>query len=419
MQAVILAAGQSSRFWPLNNKSKFLVRIMGKPLIWYVVDGLRKKNIKDIIIVQRKNKEIEQELKNYQISGVQYTILDEPTGSGDAILTADKLIDDHFLVINGEMIDIEDFIDPLLEKFKKLNLEKKCVILAGHTDKPWLFGILEVDADKILNLVEKPNPGEEKSNLKAVGVYLFPKLFFQYLKKVQSNMYSFEDAILLYAKERDARIAMTEKETMALKFPWNLFLLNKFLMDKFLEPKVSRTAEIDKSAKIEGKVFIGENVRIFENVVIKGPCYIGDDTIVGNNGLIREYVDLEGDNIVGGLAEITRSIFGRGSTIHSGYFGDSILGENVKVGAGTITGNIRIDRGNIRSIVKKEKINTGLQSFGVVIGDNTKMGINVSLMPGVLIGSDSIIGPHSLVRNNVEDNTLFYTEFKGIKKENH
>jgi bifunctional UDP-N-acetylglucosamine pyrophosphorylase/glucosamine-1-phosphate N-acetyltransferase len=418
MQAVILAAGQSSRFWPINNQSKFLVKIMGKPLIWYVVDGLRKKNIKDIIIIQGKSKDVEQELSNYQISGIRYTIQNQPTGSGDAILTTEKLINDHFLIINGEMVDIEDFIDPIIEKFKKSNLEEKCIVLANKTDKPWLFGILEVQDDKILNLVEKPKPGEEKSNLKAVGAYLFPKSFFQYLKRVPSMPYSLEDAILLYAKEKDARMAMATKETMVLKFPWDLFLLNKFLMDRFLKSKIARTAKIDKSAKIEGKVFIGENVKIFENAVIKGPCYIGDNTIIGNNSLIRDYVNLDGDNIVGALAEMTRSIFGRGSTMHSGYFGDSILGENIKVGAGTITGNVRIDRENIKSVVKGEKIDTGLQSFGVVVGNNTKMGINVSLMPGVFIGSNCIVGPNSLVRKNIEDNSIFYTEFQEIRKEN-
>ncbi|MFH1643438.1 MAG: hypothetical protein ABH967_02285, partial [Patescibacteria group bacterium] len=228
--------------------------------------------------------------------------------------------------------------------------------------------------------------------------------------------HSLEHAILLYAKEKDVRVALTEKETIALKFPWDLFSFNKYLMDKFLEFKISNSAKIDKTAKIEGKVFIGENVKIFENVVIKGPCYIGDNTVVGNNTLLRDYVSLDGDNIAGALAEITRSIFSQGSTMHSGYFGDSILGKQCYVGAGTITANVRIDRGNIKSVVKGAKIDTGLASFGVVMGENAKVGINTSLMPGVFIGKDSIIGPSSLVRKNVEDNTLFYSEFQEVKK---
>jgi len=131
---------------------------------------------------------------------------------------------------------------------------------------------------------------------------------------------------------------------------------------------------------------------------------------------VREYTNLENNVLIGANAEVARSIFQEGSSIHSGFFGDSIFGQECKIGAGVITGNVRIDRGNIKSMVKGEKIDTGLDSFGVVIGDNVKIGINVSLMPGVLIGSNSVIGPHSLVRKNVEDNTIFYSEFKEVKK---
>jgi len=62
-QAVILAAGESSRFWPLNQKHKSLFKIMGRPLIWYTIESLKKAGIKDIIIVQGPKKDIEEELK--------------------------------------------------------------------------------------------------------------------------------------------------------------------------------------------------------------------------------------------------------------------------------------------------------------------------------------------------------------------
>lgn len=415
MQAVILAAGASSRFWPLNQKNKFLFHIMGKPIIWYLIEGLRKKGITNIVIVQSSKKYIEQELAQYNFD-IKYVIQEEPISSGSAILETESLIDDHFLVLNGERIDVEDSITPLLEKFKTLDSEEKCILLAGKTDKPWLFGILETQDDIVKGLIEKPEKGKETSNLKIVGTYLFPKSFFEYLKKVPAHPHSLEHAILLYAKEKEARVALIEKETIALKFSWDLFSFTRYLMDNFLESKISKTAKIDKSAKIGDKVFIGDNVRIFENVVIKDSCYIGDNTIIGNNTLIREYTSLEGENIAGALAEITRSIFSKGATMHSGYFGDSILGQNCYVGAGTVTANLRIDRGHIKSVVKEEKIDTGLSSFGVVVGDNTKIGINVSLMPGVLIGANCIIGPASLVKKNIKDNTLFYSVLESNKK---
>ena len=59
MQAIILAAGESSRFWPLNQKHKSLIKIMGKFLISYTIAGLRKLGVHDIIVVQGKEKDIE------------------------------------------------------------------------------------------------------------------------------------------------------------------------------------------------------------------------------------------------------------------------------------------------------------------------------------------------------------------------
>ncbi|HXK32152.1 MAG TPA: DapH/DapD/GlmU-related protein, partial [Candidatus Paceibacterota bacterium] len=117
--------------------------------------------------------------------------------------------------------------------------------------------------------------------------------------------------------------------------------------------------------------------------------------------------------LIGAFAEVTRTIFQQSVTIHSGYFGDSVLGEGCLVGAGTITANVRVDRGEI---TVKPGITTGLKSLGAIIGKNTKIGIRSSLMPGVLIGSDCLIGPNSVVFENIEDKTTFYTEFKGIKK---
>jgi len=123
---------------------------------------------------------------------------------------------------------------------------------------------------------------------------------------------------------------------------------------------------------------------------------------------------LENNVLIGAFAEVVRSIFQEDVHIHSGYFGDSIFSRGCRIGAGAITANVRIDRGEIK--VGSKKINTGLNSLGVIMGENTKTGIHCSLMPGVLIGSNCIISPNSIVFENIKDNTSFYTEFKRIKK---
>ncbi|MFH1037028.1 MAG: bifunctional sugar-1-phosphate nucleotidylyltransferase/acetyltransferase [Patescibacteria group bacterium] len=415
MQAVILAAGESSRFWPLNTRHKSLLKIMGKPLIWYTIENLKNSGISDFVIIQGPKKEAETELSKYKIGAdIRYVIQETPKGTGNAVLQAKNFLQEQFFVLNAERFDGGDYLKPILEKHKSSGA--KLILLGAETDTPQLFGILKYENDKAKDIVEKPEEGKAPSDIKVVGIYFIPKEFLDYCDRIPEHMYSFEEALSLYMKEKDVRWIVTQEKTPPLKYPWHLFEVTKTLMDKYLESKIAKTAEISKTAQIEGKVFIGENVRIFEGAVIKGPCYIGDDSVVGNNSLVRNYCNLERKALIGAFAEITRSILHEDCHTHSGYFGDSIFGKGCRVGAGTVTANVRTDRGEIKSMVKGEKIGTGTDSLGVIVGENTKIGINCSLMPGILIGSNCIIGPHSLVRENIEDSLTFYTELNGIKK---
>ncbi|MDO8424496.1 MAG: DapH/DapD/GlmU-related protein, partial [bacterium] len=287
--------------------------------------------------------------------------------------------------------------------------------LGAETATPWLFGILDLEGDKARAMVEKPAKGKEPSNMKAVGIYYLPKEILDYYQRVPEQQYAFEDALSLYMKEKDVRVVQARGETPSLKYPWHLFDFVKFLMEKNLAPRTIKSPKVAKNVVIEGNVYIGENTQIFENVVIRGPVYIGNNCVIGNNSLIRENVNLENNVLIGANAEITRSIFQENSHTHSGYFGDSIFAKGCRVGAGTVTANVRIDRGEVKSAVKGEKIGTGLDSLGVIVGENAKIGINCSLMPGVLIGSDCGVGPNSVVFENIENDKIFYTEFKSVK----
>ena len=415
MQAVILAAGESSRFWPLNQRHKSLLKIMGRPLIFYTIESLKKAGIKDIIIVQGPKKDIEEELKNYDLRGdIKYVIQEEPKGMGNAIFQARDYLKDQFFVLNAERSDCEDYIKLILEKQKSSGAN--LILLGAKTDNPQLYGILDLEGERAKNLIEKPEKGKEPSNIKVVGIYFLPKKFLDYYQKVPPRMEAFEDALGLYMKENDTRWIMTKEETISYKHPWDLFGLTKFFMKEYLKKKIESSAQISKNVVIEGEVYVGENTKIFENAVIRGPVYIGNNCIIGNNSLVREYTDLENNVLIGAMAEVTRSVFQEDIHTHSGYFGDSIFGRGCRLGAGTITANVKINRGEVKSVVKGEKIGTGLDSLGCIMGENTKTGIHCSLMPGVLIGSNCNIGPNSVVFENIGDNATFYTEFKGVKQ---
>jgi bifunctional UDP-N-acetylglucosamine pyrophosphorylase/glucosamine-1-phosphate N-acetyltransferase len=415
MQAIILAAGESSRFWPLNKTHKSLIKIMGKPLIWYVINGLKEAEIEEIIIVQGPKRDVEERLGGFNFGiEIKYVIQSEPKGMGNALLSAKKLIKGSFLVLNSYHFEAGEISKKALEKYELKEKSIEMILFGAETDRPWDYGIIGFNKINnflyVTSITEKPEKGRELSKIKLVGVYILPVRFFGYLDRVSEGYYSFEEAIRLFMTENNNSkpdkpnvtiidILLNEK-TPTLKYPWDLFSINKLLMDKYLGDKVEK----------------GENVKIFENAIIKGPCYIGNNCTIGNNSLIREYVNLEDGCMIGANAEITRSIFQEDVHVHSGYFGDSIFSKGCRVGAGTVTANIRIDRGKVNSIIKGEKINTGLNSLGVMVGENTKIGVNCSLMPGKLIGSNCLIGPKTTVSENIEDNTEFFTEIKGIKK---
>ena len=401
MQAVILAAGKSSRFWPLNQKHKSLFRIMGRFLIWWTIDGLKKAGIKDIIVVQGKQRDIEKELMDKSIKCV---VQPKPLGMGDALWQARKLIKGPFVVLNAERVDINEIIQISKSKIQNYSdfignprqgrdkSKFKSILIGQKTKTPELFGMMRLKGNRVVEIIEKPK-GKPPSDIKVVGVYFLEPGFFGYYQKVIKHQYNFEDALSLYMQKKEVRvhiIVKPEEETPSLKYPWHLFSMVKYLFNKNLDKK---------------EVRLGKNVKVFEGAVINGPCYIGDNCIVGNNAVVRDYTDLEEGAMVGALAEVTRSIFQKNAHVHSGYFGDSIFGENCRVGAGTVTANVRLDRGNIK--------NTGLNSLGVIVGNNTHIGINASLMPGLLIGSNCAIGPGSVVFDNLEDDSVFYHKFAG------
>lgn len=420
MKAVILAAGESSRFWPLNQRHKSLFYLMGKPLIWWTLNGVEKAKIREVILIQSPKRDAEKKLEKFKFPNlkIKYLIQEKPLGMGNALWQAKGFLKEPFFVLNADVLSSDLILKPMIKEVEK---GRKSVLAGQKTKTPSLFGMMKLKGDRILEIAEKPEKGKEPSDIKVVGVYLLEPGFFEFYKKIKKHQYDFEDALSEYMRKKEVRLALVkepeEKTPAFLKYPWHLFKAREYLFDNHLKAKIENGVKISKNVIIEGKVYIGKGTKIFEGVVIKGPCYIGDNCIIGNNVLIREYVNLENSVLIGSFAEVARSIFQEGATTHSGYFGDSIIGKNTQIGAGNITSNVKLDRGEIFSLIKGEKINTGLKSFGTVIGENSYIGTKVNIMPGKFIGSKCFIGPNSVIFENVKDNTNFRTKFWVIKEQ--
>jgi NDP-sugar pyrophosphorylase family protein len=155
---------------------------------------------------------------------------------------------------------------------------------------------------------------------------------------------------------------------------------------------------------------MGDNVVVLENAVIRGPTYIGPNSVIGNNSLVRDYSHIGANCLVGYSTEVKGSYIGDRCWFHMNYIGDSIIGDGCSFGAGTVLANFRFDECNISVEIEGEAVDTGLDKFGAIIGDNCKTGVNVSVMPGIKIGPNSIVAPHVCLSEDLPPDTIIQNE---------
>jgi len=415
MQAVILAAGNSSRFYPFNDFHKSLVKVLGKPIIEHTLLSVKAAGIKDVIIVTGKNQEIKEQIgkiKNLDLK-IQYVIQEEALGAGEALLLAEKYLKDDFFLLHAHRVDFLQS-KQILENKRK---EKKEIVLLTRKITNLLelgkLGVLRTENDRVIEVVEKPLPGKEPSDLAVVGIYLLNKFFLDTLRKTPKEHYSFEKAVSNYAGKEKVGFAVTEGNNLSLKYPWDLLVLKNYMLSN-LHKYISPTADIASSAELIGEVYVDENAKIMENAVIKSPCYIAKNVFIGNNAILRNGVDVEENSVIGANMEIKNTLLMENSKTHSGFIGDSVVGKNCRIAAGFQTANVRLDRETVKVTVNGQKIDTGLKSLGIMIGDGTRIGLKSSTMPGIIVSRNVIIGSGTSIMGNVEDNTKYYTKFQEV-----
>ena len=172
----------------------------------------------------------------------------------------------------------------------------------------------------------------------------------------------------------------------------------------------SKDTKIGKNVTIDPYVVIGKKVKIGNNVMIKSfshleNCKIENKVDVGPYARIRPGTTLKEGSKIGNFVEVKKSIIGKKSKVnHLSYIGDSDIGENVNVGAGTITCNY-----------------DGIKKNKTKIKNNAFIGSNSSLVAPLIIEEDSIIGAGSVITKNVKQKSLaltrsLQTEVKNYKR---
>jgi acetyltransferase-like isoleucine patch superfamily enzyme len=133
---------------------------------------------------------------------------------------------------------------------------------------------------------------------------------------------------------------------------------------------------VEPGAMIKGPTVIGRGSEVRQGAYIRGDCWVGDGCVVGHT------------------TEIKGSVMMHGSKAgHFAYIGDSILGRDVNLGAGTKLANLKMIAGTVSIVSGQERFDTGRRKIGAILGDRTETGCNSVTSPGTLMGPRSIVYP--------------------------
>jgi len=401
MKVLVLAAGRSKRMKPVEDKN--FLNFLGQPLIKWQLDMLWENGFKDVVLVGGAHnldalKKLDDQMP-MKIDVVEQEDLDE--GMKGAVLAAEDLIrDDEVMVFSSnDVVSSEAF--KIMKDAAAADQDADGFLLAKKVDDYFPGGYLSLDGKGFINgVVEKPEPGNEPSDLINLVVHYFrdTKILIKNLKKAESKKDDLYEKALDTMILEGAKLRAVEYDGywQAIKYPWHVGPVFEYLLNLRLggrERDVSSDSEVSDKAIVDGKVVIDEGARIMDGATVKGPCYIGRNTIVATNALVR------GSNVgescvIGFSTEVARSYLGDNVWTHSNYIGDSVIGNDVSFGAGTVTGNLRLDEGMIGE--------TGTNKWGLVTGDHVRVGVNTSFMPGVRVGGESFIGAGIVVGEDIE-----------------
>ncbi len=413
---IILAGGASSRMWPL--REKLLLRFGPEPLLVAQLRRYANLGFRDVIIVASPNNHETIQALAGAVTGlnVQTIVQAEAKGMGDALLHAATLMDgmlDKPVYVN----QVHDIVDDQLHQamLKASQQEPTVTFLAGYEIEDYFpGGYMVVDeGGRITGMVEKPGPDNRPSNLVNIVAHihshagrLFDAIRAEYARDLSSDDH-YERAMDALMQEQVYQVVPYSGPWKFLKYPWHVLEVTDYFLSQIKGQTVAESAFVAPTASLVGDVVIGENARIFPGAAVVGPAYIGNGVIVGNNALVRQSLVLDNCN-VGFTTEVARSYVAEGCQMHACRVLDSVFAPNVNFSAGCTTANLRIDKGDVPSYVKGDKLYTGRDKLGAIIGQDAFLAVDVMTMPGVKVGEAVQVGPGTHVYRDVKDRQRVY-----------
>ena len=176
-------------------------------------------------------------------------------------------------------------------------------------------------------------------------------------------------------------------QTKEYSSPWNITARLKDIIEGII-PNLGADFKVDKGVAIHRSAILEPGV------TLKSPIIIMDNCIVGANAYFREGVYLDSYVKIGPSSEIKSSlIFSNTAIAHLNYIGNSIIGRDVNFEGGSIAANHYNERADKRIYVyyNNRIIDTGMEKFGALVGDHSKIGANGVLSPGTILEKKSIV----------------------------
>ena len=431
LSVIILAAGAGTRMRSL--KPKVLHELAGLPMVEHVFNTSKTLGAKQVQIVYGHGGDLLQE--KCQHFNVDWALQGQQLGTAHAVQQASPNIDDNdvALILYGDVPLIKlETLDALVKNISGDNIS----LLTVNLDDPTGYGRIVRDGNKVVEIVEHKDASDEVKKIKEVntGILAVRAAYLnKCLSKVDDNNVQGEfyltDIIAMAVNDGNEVITTQpessfevegvndRKQLSRLERIYQRELADKLLTDGIAladperidvrgELNAGNDSYIDINCVFEGEVNLGTNVRIGAGCVITNStiacdciikpysiienAIIDKKTEVGPFARIRPGTHLKESSRVGNFVELKNTELGENSKAsHLSYLGDSEIGKNVNIGAGTITCNY-----------------DGANKFKTIIKDGAFIGSNTQLVAPVTVGKNATIGAGSTITRDTEDDAL-------------
>ena len=398
MKALVMAGGRGGNMVPFSEtRPNPMIPVAGRYVIDHILSMLKSAGINHVNVVIGHQKDKLRDYASTQTSSSTVHFIDQGKvdGIGGAILKArDKFAPgDNFLLVYADTLTTSNIFNVTIQSFGLHNEPTAAICLTKSAEK---YGNVYLGQDtKITKIIEKPSKSEGLGNYVLAGVFVLPFRFFDYLAQAKGDM---ESALKTLIKKETLRASIWEDDWLDMANPWDILTANKSIMDTWTEASINSNVMLS-GASLKGPVHIAEGVRINPGAVLEGPAYIGPGAYIGHNALIRPYTCIGANSVIGHGAELKNCVIFPSATIGGLCFiGDSVIGENVNLGAGTMTVNQPIGQSEVKVKIKGKPANTGLKKLGAFIGDNAVIGASNTIASGTIVDAGRVIDHNCSVR---------------------